>query len=58
MKTIAMKHFRESLHTAPITRCALNWRGWIWRVFDTALNFLLLAAAGIVIGYALANLYY
>jgi hypothetical protein len=53
-----MKYARESFHTAPITRCALSWRGWIWRAFDLALDFLLLAAAGTMIGYALANLCY
>ncbi len=62
-----MKH-RESFNTAPITRCALSWRGWswrgwswrgwIWRALDTVLDFLLLAAAGIMIGYALANFCY
>jgi hypothetical protein len=50
-----MKHTRDSFHTAPITRCALNWRGWIWRALDTVMDFLLLFAAGTMIGYALAN---
>jgi hypothetical protein len=49
-------HLRESFYQAPITRCALGWRGWIWRAVDVVLDFLLLAAAGTMIGYALANL--
>ena len=52
-----MKH-RESFNTAPITRCALSWRGWIWRALDTVLDFLLLAAAGSMIGYAIATYCY
>jgi hypothetical protein len=56
-----MNHSRESRYTSPtspITRCALSWRGWIWRAFDAVLDLLLLAAAGTMIGYALANLCY
>ena len=52
-----MKH-RETFFRAPITRCALSSRQWIWWAFDLALDFLLLAAAGTMIGYALANLCY
>jgi hypothetical protein len=51
-----MKRARESYYTAPITRCALSWRGWIWRAFDMALDLSLLALAGIMLGYALGNL--
>jgi hypothetical protein len=51
-----MKRAHESFHTAPITRCSLSWRGWIWRALDTALDLSLLALAGIMIGYALGNL--
>ena len=51
-------HLRESFFQAPITRCALSWRGRIWRAFDIVLDLLLLAAAGTMIGYALANLCY
>jgi hypothetical protein len=53
-----MNHSRESRYTSPITRCALSWRGWTWRAFDAVLDILLLAAAGTMIGYALANLCY
>lgn len=53
-----MKNRRESFHTAPITRCAMNWRGRIWNALDIVLDLLLLAAAGTMIGYALANLCY
>jgi len=53
-----MKHLRQAFHQAPITHCALSWRGWIWRALDIVLDFLLLAAAGTMIGYALGNFLY